>query len=64
MRNPCTKKCHDRSATCHGTCQKYIDYWQERKHHRERLESKRNVDIYVNDSNKKIHKFYNQKMKG
>lgn len=26
MKMPCDRKCPDRNATCHGSCQKYIDW--------------------------------------
>lgn len=24
--NPCTRECHDRSESCHATCEKYIEW--------------------------------------
>jgi hypothetical protein len=31
MENPCKKDCPRRSPTCHGKCEKYLDFSRERQ---------------------------------
>ena len=31
MKSPCEKNCPDRSPTCHGECEKYLEYYAHRR---------------------------------
>ena len=31
MKQPCVKDCPNRSPTCHGDCEKYLEYFEHRR---------------------------------
>ena len=31
MKNPCTKDCAERSATCHSKCKPYLEFYAENR---------------------------------
>jgi hypothetical protein len=39
VKPPCTRDCEGRSATCHGTCQLYIDYVNAKEKEKEEIEN-------------------------
>lgn len=51
MKNPCSKNCEDRTAICHGTCEKYAAFakWREEERARKQEEAKGNslLDRYL-----------------
>ena len=42
----CPKDCENRSPTCHGECQKYLDYFQENVRKNDEKAKSRAVDEY------------------
>lgn len=43
---PCPRTCPDRSPTCHGSCQKYLQWSAERRQYLDQQRLKRLVDGY------------------
>lgn len=51
--NPCSRDCPDRSAGCHGTCEKYAEWSAEHNRQREEQHRLKYVNLqlarHVND---------------
>lgn len=58
--NPCTRECQERSATCHGSCERYEAFAKNREEYREFIhEAKkrdREFNSYMREQSNKIHK--------
>ena len=52
MKQPCSKECENRSPTCHGSCEAYLEYFE----HRRKLDIAKREDEaigYLKESRKK-----------
>jgi hypothetical protein len=41
---PCMSDCPGRTAECHSTCEKYIDYYEKQRRHSEKVSEERRLD--------------------
>lgn len=48
--NPCKPDCPERSATCHGSCQRYLIRWKALKDAYEAADEQRKIDEVVSRS--------------
>lgn len=49
MDNPCYQNCTERSATCHGTCQRYKDWAKAERERKKKLREARDKETDVED---------------
>ena len=56
MKVPCAKDCPDRSATCHCTCKKYLDFVKEHKLAKEKKYKDDDVTYALVDIKKRLYK--------
>lgn len=52
MKQPCVKECPNRSPTCHGDCEKYLEYFAKRREI-DLLKREDETIGYLKDSRKK-----------
>lgn len=60
IENPCKPECAERSPTCHGNCEKYQAYAQNREEYREFIRNAKKYDRefrgYMNEQSAKVRK--------
>lgn len=56
MKVPCPPKCPDRSATCHCTCEKYLDFVKENELAKQKKYRENNIDWALVDIKKGLFK--------
>ena len=50
MKSPCARDCPDRSPTCHGECQKYLDFYNQRREEvKQRIIKYKAVDYHADN---------------
>ena len=68
QKHPCAKDCADRSATCHATCEKYLEWVeihkQELAERDKQQELKNNYHDYARQRNKRLRKIRRYKGDG
>ncbi len=45
--NPCTRDCPERSATCHGSCERYLARWNAQQASYKAADEQRKLDEVV-----------------
>lgn len=50
MRQPCEKKCPNRTGTCHAECEKFLEYDSWNRTKRKERDKERKIHDYISDS--------------
>ena len=56
MKVPCPPKCPDRSATCHSTCKKYLDFVKENELAKQKKYREHDIDYALVELKKRLYK--------